>query len=148
MHIKVHIAPASPNHVSGASSTRETTYVIAPRDNVRDRLERQRTWSPRETTYVTPRETTRQRDCEAARQRGCEAARLRGCEAVRLPASERDHHDHSVTECEPVLWREVNYSQTRGASWRLVIVTRVLELDLMLWQHVNYPWPEGYPLGQ
>ena len=85
----VHITPCILNHVSGASSTRETTYVIAPRDNVRDRLERQRTWSPRETTYVTPRETTRQRDCEAARQRGCEAARLRGCEAVRLPASER-----------------------------------------------------------
>ena len=68
-------------------SPRETTYVIASRDNVRDRLERQRMWSPRETTYVTPRETTRQRDCEAAiaRQRGCEAARLRGSEA----ASER-----------------------------------------------------------
>ena len=69
-------------------------YVTAPRDDVRDSS----------------------RDNEAARLRGSEAARLRGCEAVRLPASERDHHDHSVTECEPVLLREVNYSQTRGAS--------------------------------
>ena len=83
----VHITPCILNHVSGASSTRETTYVIAPRDNVRDRLERQRTWSPRETTYVTPREseTARQRGSEAAMQRGCEAARQWGCQR----ASER-----------------------------------------------------------
>ena len=48
----VHITPASLNHVSGASSTRETTCGTTLRDVVRDRLERRRTWSPRETTYV------------------------------------------------------------------------------------------------
>ena len=41
----VHITPCILNHVSGASSTRETTYVIASRDDVRDCLERQRAWS-------------------------------------------------------------------------------------------------------
>ena len=141
----VHITPCILNHVSGASSTRETTYVIAPRDNVRDRLERQRTWSPQETTYVTPRETTRQRDCEAARQLGCKAARQWGCQRAR----ERVWSPWS--QCHRVWTGVVKGSElftTRGASWRLVIVTRVLELDLMLWQHVNYPWPEGYPLGQ
>ena len=34
-------------------SPRETTYVITSRVNVHDHLERQQTWSPRESSYVT-----------------------------------------------------------------------------------------------
>ena len=33
-------------------SSRETTYVIIARNDVRDHREKRRTWSPRETTYV------------------------------------------------------------------------------------------------
>ena len=46
----------------GASLTRETMYVTASRDDIRDHLERRRTWSPRQTMHViTSRDDVR--DC-------------------------------------------------------------------------------------
>ena len=58
----VHTAPASLNQVSGASSTRETTYVTTSRDDVRDRRKRQRAWLLREvTTAIASRHDVRDR---------------------------------------------------------------------------------------
>ena len=75
------------NHVSGASSPRETTYANTSRDDVRDRPRDDVRDRPRDDVRDWPR--ARLRGSEAARQLGCEAARLRGNEAASERASRR-----------------------------------------------------------
>ena len=93
-----------PNHVSGASSTQETTYVTVSRDDVRDHLERQRTWSPRETTYVI---TSRENKHDRLERRRTWLPQ----ETSYMIASWDDVRVclESVLECEPVLWRDMTY---------------------------------------
>ena len=83
------------NHVSGASSPRETTYANTSRDDVRDRPRDDVRDRPRDDVRDRPRDDVRDwprgrlRGSEAARQLGCEAARLRGNEAASERASRR-----------------------------------------------------------
>ena len=94
-------------------SPRETTYLIASRDDVRDRPERRRTWSPRETTYaIAPRDDVQDssRDDEAASERAWSPwSQWSQCHRVRAGVVKGSE-----------------LSQTWRASWRLVIVTVVM----------------------